>query len=906
MKTKNHFSLSKIFVLAVCAFFFSHSGFSHHPNHYTIKADIDPESGIINGRVHLIYTNSSDEPVRFVSLRTKNPVDYFHHDIIIHLVEDENRNQMDIRSNEIDSLIYQVILPNCLAPGDKIELIIHFTASNIQAPYNYSLVQGIWHPKAVVFREGKYCAVEEQPDHYEVYLTIPEEFTLLSSGSVTDEVVKDNLKHIHLSAKNITSFGLIFSDELVSSEIITNEVNITGAYSKDLKHIFPGLMRIAADVVEFYVETFGFYPQPELIILPGGISSTGGFPLASNMVVIHQPGLDYEPFAKWIVAHETGHQFWGFDYLIDARKYANWLGLGLGIYADRLYNQARNPEGMYTINGFFGRYMEGVRRGYNTTLMQDYKKLSDIGFDWNNIISHGKGYTVIYLLEQVIGEEIFFDLTQHLLDNYRHRYLSVKDFQKEAEKISRQDLQWFFDDWVFANKVLDYRIDTVLILDDQFKIVINKIGEARLPLNADILLENGDRIVRPIGTEPEKQEIVFQSQHKPVHVQLDKRFARLLPDEKSRHWWGAYSGLEILEIQMPELAWNINRFRISITNNSREARKALINVQTNTTDVRTGGYGRTITHIVEPGDTLCLEREIALRPVPGSHRILLDIKDESLSYPVHNQIFEEFFPYKNNRINPLKTEEYRFAVNNDYPAFKYEIKENTVLYYLPDDEYVKEKVSSIIRKRREAVQYLSTAIYPEFADTIVIFLFPDHASKTTFTAHQGMGWALPNKTIYEVHNENEKVDPYHELVHVISAKIGNPPAMFNEGHAVYHHENRLWNGFHFDAWAKTYYLDGDLIPLRTLLMFREIGSPASYPAIAYPQSASVVKYLIDRFGYEKFLKAYELINMEDITAGAEVIDQKLEAVYGMNIEIIENEWLNYIKALEILPFTIEP
>jgi hypothetical protein len=162
-----------------------------------------------------------------------------------------------------------------------------------------------------------------------------------------------------------------------------------------------------------------------------------------------------------------------------------------------------------------------------------------------------------------------------------------------------------------------------------------------------------------------------------------------------------------------------------------------------------------------------------------------------------------------------------------------------------------------------------------------------------------MGLALSNNSIYEVLNETQKVDIYHELVHVISSGTGNPPAMFNEGHAVYHQKDQLWNSQPFDSLALDFMRNGQLFPLRVLITFREIGSQKSQPSIAYPQSGSIVKYLIGKFGYDKFLEAYRQIGMEDIDAGIEVIDKKLMRIFGLGIDEIEQEWLKYLAGIDL-------
>jgi len=892
-KTITQTGFKKIIVLLFAALVNMQFLNARSPDLYLIEVSVDPAEAVIEGTVTLRYTNPLDRPVNIIPLRIKSPVNYFHHDIIINQVTDNKNNLIELMPDTASDFIYNVVLLRELAAGDEKELVISFT-SNLLYHYDYYLTNGLWHPKAVVYREDDFYASEEQADNFEVAISVPGDYSVLSSGKVAGKNTENGITHLYLTAEDITGFGFVVFDHLATGELNSNNVQISVAYPKEMEEEYLRLLHTSSEVIDFYINTFGFYPQPVLVILPGSATSTGGFPLASNMVVLHKPRLDHEPFAKWIMAHEIGHQLWGFDYLIDSGKYGRWLGLGLGIWADRLYNQSMNNEGLYLISNFFDRYMEGVRKGYNTTLMQDYNQLGKLGFDWNNVISHGKGYTVVYLLEQVIGEEQFMELSRHLLKNYRNQYLSIKDFQKAAERISRSDLNWFFNDWVYSGKNLEYRVDSVIIKDNHFEIHVARGNGARLPLNIDIVLENGEELTVPADIGPDNQILIVENDLAPMHVRIDNRFNRLLVDQKRGYWMGDYSGLHILDLEIPELAWNINRLKFKITNTGSTTREALIHIQTQTVDVNFGGFGRSLAHKIKPGDTVYLEREMAFKPVPGKQRGTITIRDAGIDHVIYRKTVETIFPHVNQRINPFITNDFTFAVKGEYPAFQYQHHNNLVVYYLPDDNYVSANISAIICERTGAMMHLANTIDPEFSDTVAIFLFPDEPTKIEFTFHQGMGAALPNNTIYEVYNEAEKLDIYHELVHLISAGIGNPPAMFNEGHAVYHHKNQLWDSLHFDSWAVNYKRNNQLIPLRELITFREIGSPESRPSIAYPQSASIVGYLISRFGYDRFLEAYRQINMEDITAGTGLIDEKLREIFGLGIDEIETGWLSYL------------
>ncbi len=180
---------------------------------------------------------------------------------------------------------------------------------------------------------------------------------------------------------------------------------------------------------------------------------------------------------------------------------------------------------------------------------------------------------------------------------------------------------------------------------------------------------------------------------------------------------------------------------------------------------------------------------------------------------------------------------------------------------------------------------------------IMIVLFEDKTTKHWETGHQGMGWAFGG-TIVEVYNEKEKLDPFHETVHVLMGPRGNPPALFSEGFAVYmsqrlgaHALEDLGGGqATIDERARELKARDEWIELAELMTYTEIGSAQSKPPIAYAEAASFVKFLIDTYGRDKFLQAYQTLkssNNQDVHAQNAA---ELAAIYGRSVPQLRDAW----------------
>ena len=131
--------------------------------------------------------------------------------------------------------------------------------------------------------------------------------------------------------------------------------------------------------------------------------------------------------------------------------------IGLGIYVDREYIK-HSGLSLDQHLGLMNRFIDGVREGVDTRadVYDDY--LVDIDFDFNNVVIHGKGYSIISALNCILGDELFDKIHSRCLREFAGKRMGFYDFQTICEQESRQDLDWFFDQWVRSTRFPSYAI----------------------------------------------------------------------------------------------------------------------------------------------------------------------------------------------------------------------------------------------------------------------------------------------------------------------------------------------------------------------------------------------------------------------------------------------------------------
>jgi len=217
--------------------------------------------------------------------------------------------------------------------------------------------------------------------------------------------------------------------------------------------------------------------------------------------------------------------------------------------------------------------------------------------------------------------------------------------------------------------------------------------------------------------------------------------------------------------------------------------------------------------------------------------------------------------------------------------------------YYPKDSTAARDIGRITKQMDDGFRQICQYIGRDFNIRIRLVFFEDQQTKYKATGHQGAGWAYGN-TVVEVYNAEEKLDVYHETTHILMGSLGGPPALFNEGFAVYISERLgvpamegLGGGkATIYQWVKELKTRGDWIELPQLLSFTNIGPAESRPQVSYPEAASFVKFLIDTCGKDKFLQTYQTLRNSSDKATQEQNVKQLERICGKPLQTLQQQW----------------
>ena len=232
-----------------------------------------------------------------------------------------------------------------------------------------------------------------------------------------------------------------------------------------------------------------------------------------------------------IIAHELAHQWWG-D-LVTLRTWNDiWLNEGFATYGEVLFLE--RSTGIAAGSFMYLSYDDGEVFGRlgGTVTAED---LSD-PFDDNGAV-YRKGAWALHMLRHVMGDEQFFAA----LKDYRQRFAfanaSTADFRQVCEAHYGGGLDWFFQQWIYAQGRPVYKVNqetagpdaagnytvTLVIKQKQTHDIPGRDASVYImPLDVTIHYADGTTETRVIQNDKRKQTYSLVVPKRPVAAIVDE------------------------------------------------------------------------------------------------------------------------------------------------------------------------------------------------------------------------------------------------------------------------------------------------------------------------------------------------------------------------------------------------
>lgn len=299
----------------------------------------------------------------------------------------------------------------------------------------------------------------DKADSSDVWITADAWFTSVSNGSLVEVVTNGNGTKTYKWKNHYPIAPYLISIAMTDYYIYEDSWNYAPGKSLPIIHYsYPenwtedrkNALDKTKEMIEIYSDKFGLYPYIKEKYGHAEFSWGGGME--------HQTVTSMGRFAMnstHTIAHELGHQWFGDK--VTCKDWQNiWLNEGFASYTEAVYR-----EGIEGREGYINEIrddMLGAKNAFGTLYVQDITNEGEI---FNSNRSYKKGSVVVHMLRGVVGDSgKFYTILRNYLNDPALSFgvATTEDLKRHAENVTGQNLQYFFDEWVYGENYPNYTI----------------------------------------------------------------------------------------------------------------------------------------------------------------------------------------------------------------------------------------------------------------------------------------------------------------------------------------------------------------------------------------------------------------------------------------------------------------
>lgn len=291
----------------------------------------------------------------------------------------------------------------------------------------------------------------------EFLVTAPDHYQIVANGVLVEESdLPHHLKLTHWKEDmalptKVMVIGV--ADFAVQLDTVINYIPVTSWVFPENRDSGFAQYAVSKNILPFYINYIGPYPYKKLANVQsktifGGMENASNIFYYQNSVAINSFQHKHNRPLEDLFAHETAHQWFG-DEASEADWQHVWLSEGFATYMTHLYMEfrygadslkKRMKHDRDLIIAFYKKRQTPV---VDTSSKNNLMKLL-------NINSYEKGSWALHMLRRKLGNEVFQKGIRTYYATYKGSNATTDDFMHVMEKVSKQNLQLFFRQWLYT------------------------------------------------------------------------------------------------------------------------------------------------------------------------------------------------------------------------------------------------------------------------------------------------------------------------------------------------------------------------------------------------------------------------------------------------------------------------
>ena len=429
-----------------------------------------------------------------------------------------------------------------------------------------------WHPMSYL-DQGEFFS---EFGNYDVSITVPKNYVLMATGDLqnkeeleflnekaelTSQLIKENKlavrdslgrkdmsfpkssvekKTLRFIQKNVHDFAW-FTDKryhVLKGEVNVNNRKITSwaLFTNNEAKLWRRSIEYINDATRYFSKWVGEYPYNHVTAVDGTISAGGGMEYP-NITVIGSSG-DSKSL-ETVIVHEVGHN-WYYGILGSNERDNAWMDEGLNTYIEIRYMEEKYP------NGYFRKKdsTQNKSRGISLNIPMEEKELQHIAYQFNASRNYdqplkmgSKDFTQMnygamvycktgigfHYLKAFLGEALFDNCMNEYFNQWKFKHPNPNDIKIVFENVSKENLDWFFEDYIKTTKKTDYSLKKVSKINDQeYLIKLKNVTGYNSPIPIQMINDSNEIISEKwINGFKEDTTFVYNTSVKPYRIAMD-------------------------------------------------------------------------------------------------------------------------------------------------------------------------------------------------------------------------------------------------------------------------------------------------------------------------------------------------------------------------------------------------
>lgn len=272
-------------------------------------------------------------------------------------------------------------------------------------------------------------------------------------------------------------------------------------------------------ILAFYAGKFGMLPTKRLALVEIDNSTVGGYS-APGVVALAARGFT-DPVDNDLLAHEIAHQWWR-CLVSPATANDAFLDEGLATYSSALFIQ--DAEGETAFEDRMHTIAIDALTHENVLPIAQAGQLHPFSPEYQSIV-FDKGAMVFHMLRWVIGDPAFFATLQAMAREDAWKSITTAQFQKLAEQSGKQQLTYFFAQWVDSTGVPQFKRQWAIYRTQHGYQVVGKIQQDldifRMPIEVRVYVRGRRPVNQRIEMVGTTADFTVNTPAPPLQVVID-------------------------------------------------------------------------------------------------------------------------------------------------------------------------------------------------------------------------------------------------------------------------------------------------------------------------------------------------------------------------------------------------